>query len=77
MTIEEREAYKKVIDSWRQYECCRRWRFDKFGLPHTGGDNELSDYFAKHHKKMGGFTPEISKDLGWSTIRQVGRNDRR
>ena len=64
MTIDEINAYKQQIDSWSQYHTCQRWRFDPSGLPHTGGDKELSDYFAEHFKKVGGFTPEISKSLG-------------
>ena len=65
MTEEQRNAYKQTIDSWDQYTTCSHWRFDKSGLPWTGGDAELSKYFAEHFKKMGGFTPAISKSLGW------------
>ena len=42
---------------------CSKWRFAKSGDPLLQGDT--GDYFAKVMKEKGGFTPEISKDLGW------------
>jgi hypothetical protein len=43
---------------------CSLWRFAKSGHPLLQGDT--GDYFAKVMKEKGGFTPEISKDLGWN-----------
>ncbi len=59
MTDEE----KKTIDGMSQYDLCRKWRFAKTGDPLLQG--ETGDYFANRLKEKGGFTPEISKDLGW------------
>ena len=59
MTPEE----KKRIDSMSQYELCRMWRFAKCGEPLLQGDT--GDYFSKKLAEKGGFTPEISKGLGW------------
>jgi hypothetical protein len=54
---------KKQIDSMSQYDLCRKWRFAKVGDPLLQG--EAGEYFSKVLKEKGGFTPEISKDLGW------------
>jgi hypothetical protein len=59
MTNEEKET----IDAMSQYEMCRMWRFAKTGEPLLCG--ETGEYFAKVLKEKGGFTPEISKALGW------------
>jgi len=59
MTVEE----KKLIDDMTQYELCHRWRFAKIGDPLFQGDT--GEYYSKILKEKGGFTPEISKQLGW------------
>jgi hypothetical protein len=55
---------KKEIDNMSQYNMARIWRFG-------GRDDLLSGDMGRHFKdvflnKKGGFTPEISKQLGWS-----------
>ncbi len=59
MTIEE----KLKIDSMSQYHMAHLWRFAKFGEPLLQG--ETGEYFQKVFAEKGGFTPEISKSLGW------------
>jgi hypothetical protein len=54
---------KAKIDSMTQKELCSKWRFAPVGDLLLQGDT--GDYFAKRLKEMGGFTPEISKELGW------------
>jgi len=54
---------KKRIDNMTQYELCYMWRFAKSGESLLQGDT--GKYFAEVLKKKGGFTPEISKHLGW------------
>ena len=54
---------KKTIDEMSQYSMCSKWRFAKSGDPLLQGDT--GDYFSKVMKEKGGFTSEISKDLGW------------
>jgi hypothetical protein len=44
-------------------DLCRRWRFSKAGVPLFQG--EVGDYFADTLKARGGFTPEISRRIGW------------
>lgn len=59
MTQEE----KKQIDSMTQFEMASLWRFAKNGHPLLSGD--VGEYFSKVFKEKGGFTPKISKELGW------------
>jgi hypothetical protein len=59
MTSEE----KQKIDGLDQYGLCRIWRFAEVGNPLLQGDT--GEYFAQRLKEKGGFTPEISKQLGW------------
>jgi hypothetical protein len=54
---------KETIDNMSQYALCRMWRFAKTGEPLLQG--ETGAYFAEVLKKKGGFTPAISKSLGW------------
>lgn len=57
---------KEKIDKMSQREMCSIWRFAKSGNVYTTG--EVGDYFKKVlFEVKGGFTPEISKDLGWPT----------
>jgi hypothetical protein len=57
------EDQKKQIDAMSQYNMEYRWRFAKIGDPLFQGDT--GEYFSKVFKEKGGFTPEISKQLGW------------
>jgi len=59
MTPEE----KAKIDNMTQEELCRRWRFAPVG--DLLFQDDTGDYFQKRLKEKGGFTPEISKKLGW------------
>ena len=55
---------KAKIDSMSHYDMCRTWRFAKTGNWMIMG--ECGDYFKKRlFDELGGFTPEISKSLGW------------
>ena len=55
---------KNKIDSMSHYEMCRLWRFDEGNNPLLQG--EVGDYFADRlFKHFGGFTPAISKSIGW------------
>lgn len=66
MTEQEFIEEKKIIDSLSQLEMARLWRFAPTGHKYFDSRNqELVDYFAKRFKELGGFTPAISKTLGW------------
>ena len=46
------------------YQLCYIWRFSKVGDPLLQGDT--GQYFKERlFEHFGGFTPEISKHLGW------------
>lgn len=61
---EMNEKIKAEIDGMSHYEMCRIWRFSKSGNEYTSG--EIGEYFADRlFNHFGGFTPEISKSLGW------------
>ena len=58
------EKLKVVIDNLSHYDMCWIWRFAEPGNPYTSG--EVSQYFKDRlFQHFGGFTPEISKSLGW------------
>jgi hypothetical protein len=54
---------KKRIDDMSQEEMARMWRFAPTGEPLLQGDT--GDYFSAIFQGKGGFTPEISKRIGW------------
>jgi hypothetical protein len=54
---------KSQIDAMSHEDLCRRWRFSKTGDPLFQG--EVGEHFAAVLKAKGGFTPEISKQIGW------------
>jgi hypothetical protein len=58
------EDQKEQIDKMSQYDMARLWRFGKSGDPLLMDDAGI--YFEKVFKEKGGFTPEISKSLGWN-----------
>ena len=62
MSNEEIEIGKKDIDSMSQEDMARFYRLDTIGHPYFDKTNPLSEYFSKKFK---GFTPEISKRIGW------------
>jgi hypothetical protein len=58
-------SLKAKIDAMSHYQLCERWRFAKSGDPLFQSAN--GDYFKhKLFDEYGGFTPEISKQLGWA-----------
>lgn len=57
------EKIKAEIDGMSQYQLCHAWRFSKVDDSRLQG--EAGKYFEAKLKEKGGFTPEISKSLGW------------
>lgn len=64
-TQEEIKQMKKEIDKMNQEDMASLWRFAPSGHPYFRGDLPLFEYFNKRFKELGGFTPEISKKIGW------------
>lgn len=59
------DAQKKQIDGMDREDLARMWRFAKSGAPLLQG--EAGDYFKKRFGELGGFSPEISKRIGWDS----------
>lgn len=62
MTEQEVIGANERIDGMSQLEMARLWRFAPAGHPYFDADLPLFDYFEARFR---GFTPEISKALGW------------
>ena len=65
-TEEEIARFKAEIDAMSHEDMCRLWRFASAG--HIYFNSTLP--FVEHYKErlfkyFGGFTPEISKRIGW------------
>ena len=65
MTDQEIAKWKKEIDSMDREHMCRLWRFAEPGYPCFDLTTPLAAYFKERFDKLGGFSPEISKALGW------------
>jgi hypothetical protein len=60
------EEMKKEIDALTHEQMCRMWRFGTLKKEWSDSRNPLSTYFSDRlFKHFGGFTPEISKKIGW------------
>ena len=64
MDINKQDEFEK-IDSMSRYEMCRLWRFGGSGHIYFDGSKPYYKYFKKRFDELGGFSPEISKSLGW------------
>lgn len=65
MTDSDREMWKKQIDQMSQIEMAELRRFAPSGHPVFDRNNGLSSYFNDRFQSLGGFTPTISKYIGW------------
>ncbi|NCC88460.1 MAG: hypothetical protein EOM05_11470 [Clostridia bacterium] len=56
-----------IIKTMAHYEMCRLWRFHPKGTDiYLRGDLPTGEAFKERlFQHFGGFTPEISKELGW------------
>lgn len=55
-TIEE-------VEKADREQICRWWRF--LPPPQTDGEVKIMNRIVERFKDLGGFTPEISKRIGW------------
>jgi hypothetical protein len=65
MTSDRIDEWKKKIDAMSHSEMASLWRFAPAGHPVFDSTLPLFNYFKTRFDSMGGFTPEISKKLGW------------
>lgn len=67
MDLEEfkEQQIKKEIDALTHEEMCRLARFAPSGHKYFNKTQPYYKYFKERFEKLGGFTPTISKKLGW------------
>lgn len=63
-TAEEQIEIDK-INQMSQFEMAQLWRFAPSGHPYFDGSKPFYPFFQKRFKELGGFTPAISKAIGW------------
>lgn len=64
-SAEEITALSARIDTMTHEEMCRLWRFSPSGNPIFRSDLPFYARFEARFKALGGFTPAISKRIGW------------
>ncbi len=62
MTDDQIQEWKDRIDGMTQQDMARLWRFAPSGHPVFDRNLPLFDYFQE---RFSGFTPKISKAIGW------------
>ena len=65
MTEEEIQKHIDAINKMSQLEMCRLWRFAPVGHIYFDDSKPFYTHFKKRFDTLGGFTPEISKTIGW------------
>ena len=65
MTDEQIDDWKLQIDQMSREEMCRLWRFAPAGHPCFTTSTPVTAYFKERFDSLGGFSPEISKRIGW------------
>ena len=65
MKPEEIEDWTEKIGKMSHIEMAKLHRFAPAGHPVFDTTLPLNEIFSKRFKGLGGFTPEISKRLGW------------
>jgi len=53
------------INAMSREEMCRLWRNAPSGHPYFDSSKPYYDVFKARFDKLGGFSPEISKKIGW------------
>ena len=65
LSDEKIKEWEEKIDKMSQIDMARLWRFSPSGHPVFDTTLPLHKRFDKRFKELGGFTPEISKSIGW------------
>ena len=70
--VRDKELTEQQIDDWRRriskmtrIDMCRLWRFAPSGHPIFNNTLPMYAIFKKRFDKLGGFSPAISKQIGW------------
>ena len=64
MTEEKIQEHKDAIDKLSREEMCRLWRFTPSGHVYFQR-GPVQEHFEARFKELGGFSPSISKKIGW------------
>ena len=64
-TKEQIDEYMEQIKAMTHKEMASLWRFTPAGHPFFDRTLPLYEAFKKRFDEFGGFTPEISKSIGW------------
>jgi len=56
----------EAVEQAKQMTLCAWYRF--LPSPATDSQVQVMNLIVKRHKEAGGFTPEISKSLGWEGV---------
>ena len=67
LTDEQIENVKEEISNLSRHEMCRLMRFAPIGHPYFDTSLPFNEVFKVRFDKLGGFSPEISKRLGWES----------
>jgi hypothetical protein len=60
------DELKAEIDQMTHYQICYIWRLGTGNPAYFDNSNPISTYFSNRlFKHFGGFTPQISKQIGW------------
>lgn len=65
MSDEEVVAEKAKIDALSHLEMAKLYRFAPSGHPYFDSAMVVSQYFFGRWVRLGGMTPELSKQIGW------------
>ncbi len=65
MSAEEIAKETDKINQLSRFEMARLWRFSPPGHIYFDSNLPFYDIFSKRFAELGGFSPEISKELGW------------
>ena len=65
LTEDQKKEIEK-INKMAHYDMCSLWRFAPSGHPYFDNTKPYADIFKKRlFEYFGGFTPDISKGIGW------------
>ncbi len=64
-TAQEIAENIKKINNMSQIEMARLWRFGARDNKYFDSTGPYADIFQKRFSELGGFTPAISKQIGW------------
>lgn len=65
MTEEEIQKHKDDIGKMSREAMARMWRHTPSGHVYFRSDLPLAEHFDKRFNSLGGFSPAISKKIGW------------